>query len=271
MAVKHNRLDIVRVLVDTSATQYLQRDYNGMTPLHLAIKSGYAEITRLIAKTGPAEALTLEDAVGNTPLETATHLAFLKRLDVASCPIPRPYPMPPQVEWARTPFDLAKQERELPLLRETIQSLLDEGRLLEGSKLAKDLRDFAARLETKISEVKTAKTEKAGTAKDSSEQWTAEKDNIDPIATLQVVREAITARPSHRQLVHLSDVQIAVQKGLEEFTDAERKKRRNVSWRNRRGHDEDEELDREPEAPKTSVLTCTYVEHNMFAADWHKI
>lgn len=218
--MKNTRVDLVRLLVSTGAAQYLPRDVNGATPLQLAIKLRHPEITRLIADAGPAEALTLEDVVGHTPLEMAMREVFLSKIGSAAKPITQPHFLPPHVDFNKM-FNVASQEKELVQFRATIQSLLDEGRLVAGTKLATELQAFAERIERRIAETKAADIERKQTesaAADKAEpKWSAETDVTDVNEVLKVLLEALAARPGLRRLVHLSDVLESVQKGLEEF------------------------------------------------------
>lgn len=260
IAVKNGRLDLVRLLVDTGADQYLQRDFNGCTPLHIAVKFGHPEITRLVAAAGPAEALSLEDGVGNTALETATRQAFTSKLSVVSGPITCPRNMQPQVDWDKTPFDVAKQEAELPRFKATIQSLLDEGRLINGTKLTKELLAFAERLEGKIAMEKQATEERknADAKEDGGSKWVKESDICDLSAIVPILLEAITARPGHRRLVHLSDVLESVQIGLQEFCQ-ESKQKALV--------DRDDEPEPVETKPTVSFLTSDYCSGGMVYGD----
>lgn len=193
--------------------QYLIRDAKGSIPLHSAVNKVHSSITRLLAEAGPIDALLLEDGVGNTALETATRQAFVNKLNAVCNPhISQPSRLQPT--WTVQPFDLVKQERELPRLKATIQALLVEGRLTNGTKLYKELTAFAELLEKKVADEKALvipnedRKTKAGETEETFAGLPA------PSATLAVLTSVLGKRAVSRRLVHLSDVQRSVQASL---------------------------------------------------------
>lgn len=206
-------------MIDAGASQHLIRESGGYTPLQIAVKENRKEITKLLVEAGPIEALTLEDGVGNTPLEVATRQAFLAKLDVACCSFK--VHTTTRLDYNTKPFNFAKQEAELPLLRSTIETLLREGRLSNGTKLTKELLAFADHLEKKITEEKAAAEAKKLAKKDNSKEiggaFNIVRDTGTASEILMILTEALAARPSQRHLVHLSDVHQSVTKSLEKF------------------------------------------------------
>ena len=214
------RTDIVKLFLEAGASQFFVRDAEGYTPLQLAVKTNRPAIAALLAEAGPAEALTLEDGVGNTPREVAARQAFLAQLDVACGNFPAPQNL--QLNYNTRPFaDLAARELELPRLRATIDALLHEGRLAAGTKLTKELITFADRLEAKIAleKKREAEQESMEESKAKNDVGTKVETDIGGTASevLEVLNKALDARPALRQLVHLSDVHESVTKSLEQF------------------------------------------------------
>ncbi|KAF7790774.1 hypothetical protein EIP86_001731 [Pleurotus ostreatoroseus] len=257
----------------TSAAQYLQRDANGCIPLHLAVKFARPEITRLIATAGPVEALTIEDSVGTTPLETATRDTFVKKINSTQphAHFSKMHNLPPSFDWNRKPLDVAEQEKELVRLRETIQDLLDQGRLINGTKLAKELIAYADHLEGKIATEKAAAEE---AHKEEAGEWTPERDVEDTPTTLDVLVEALSSKAGMRRLVHLSDVHESVQTSFATSLEKEREMgvRRRV-WRSRRGGNDDDDEEQQEEKPlETTLLTCDYSTIPFWNSDiWSKV
>ncbi|KAJ3554073.1 hypothetical protein NM688_g3295 [Phlebia brevispora] len=262
IAVKDNRLDYVRLLVGTSAAQYLQRNASGNTPLHLAVKRGFPEMTQVIASAGPAEALTLEDGVGSTALETVTRNAFVAQIKGMSLPTSWMNGVIPSFDWHRTAFSVPKQTRELALLRETIQDLLDQGRLINGTKLAKELLAYADHLEAKIAAEKAAEEEKT---KKAAQGWTAEADTSDAAATLRVLSEALAARPGPRHLVHLDDVHESVKTSLKIALDNYNTQ---IRFTVPKKDDEFENPPAEEEQLPASLLVNDYDPNQMWGEPW---
>lgn len=213
------RIDLVELLLEAGASSFLVREAGGSTPLHLAVKSKFPKITKLLAEAGPAEALTLEDGVGNTPFEYAARQVFLEKMNAACGSFPAPQEL--QLNYHKRPFDLAKQTAELPRLRATIERLRRDGRLSAGTKLAKELTAFADRLEAKIAKARdaeeTKRKEEEAKAKTPDEKFAPPKDSCDASETLKVLTEALAARPALRQLIHVSDVHLSVTKSMEQY------------------------------------------------------
>jgi hypothetical protein len=110
------------------------------------------------------------------------------------------------------PFDVEKQKVEIPKLRATLDMLFADGRLVHGSKLAKELLTFAAHMEGKLA----IEVARENPAKQDTEE--AEVDHVASqgasMRTYAVLREAAAAHPGSRRLVHLADVQRSVQRNL---------------------------------------------------------
>lgn len=243
LAIKKGSLRLVRSLTQVEAAQYLIRDARGFIPLHVAVNSRDPNITRVVAEAGPTEALTLEDCVGNTALETAARLAFGRKLTpICDANIRQPSRFQPT--WTVKPFDVAKQESELTRFRDAIEALIVEGRLINGTKLCKELVFFAERLENRIEK------EKGLVA--SMEEPTSQDPDLDDITcgissasvTLKALMLSLNKRAGLRRLVHLGDVLHSVQTGL----DGIKVDKRPVVWK-------DEEDDTEP---PVSLLCASY-------------
>eukprot|EP00053_Salpingoeca_punica_P008260 m.74593 g.74593 ORF g.74593 m.74593 type:complete len:953 (-) comp14519_c0_seq1:63-2921(-) len=69
IAVLYNRLDIVRLLLETYKVDPNRTDRNNRTPLHIACMRGFAEICQMLMHNGADTAL--RDRGGNTPEELA--------------------------------------------------------------------------------------------------------------------------------------------------------------------------------------------------------
>ncbi|PSR72889.1 hypothetical protein PHLCEN_2v11256 [Hermanssonia centrifuga] len=242
IAIEERRVAVVRLLLDAGANSYLQRDCDGAIPLQIAVSHCLPEITRLLAAAGPAEALVLEDGVGNTPLETASREAFLGNLNAITASILTPQGLQPQ--WQIKPFDVSNQEKDLVRYKATLETLLSEGRLINGTKLCKELLAFADRLERKIISEKNAMEENKKGEEDAEQN--EPKDVADSRATFQILMEAIASRPCVRHLVHLSDVHESVTKGLEQHAESKE-------------HRTDKEDEEEPaQEPVTHTLASDY-------------
>lgn len=99
-------------------------------------------------------------------------------------------------------FDVEKQEVEIPKLRATLDELVADVRLVRGTKLANEHFMFASGMEEKLF------TEIARKKPEEKEDW------VDPavlkcstVRPFVLLRYAAAARPGHRHLAHLADVQ----------------------------------------------------------------
>ena len=212
----------------------------------MSVKASRAKITKMLAEASPVEALTLEDGVGNTPVETATRQAFLEKLEIVCGNFRQPSELRPN--YNQRPFDIEKQEKELPLLHSTIDDLLREGRLTRGTKLTKELLSFADRLEAKLAKEKALaeeqkKKEDIEKVKDEQESFAPARDSGTPSEVLKILLEELAKRPTLRHLVHLSDVHESVKRSLDKFN----KDKKNTKQVNKPADDdglpEEEEVD----------------------------
>jgi hypothetical protein len=197
---------------------FLSKDADGSAPLQIAVQDSSTALAELLIQFGSREQLYTENSVGQTPLEVAG-LKFLPRVK-GSNDAPRPSSPHENIENQvyslnrAAPFDVEKQKVEIPKLRATLDTLIADGRLVPGTKLATELFAFADRMEEKLA-IEAAPREDV--AKDVKED-----DEVDPTVAPRgttadvyvLLRDAAASRPGPRHLVHLSDVQRSVQQGL---------------------------------------------------------
>ena len=222
-AVKQKDTTTTRTVLGfgVGSTTLLRKDADGSIPLHIAVQNTNAALVKVLLRYGPTEQLYTENIVGQTPLDIAS-LKFLPRV-IGSVEVPVlnvPHVnVADQVNVLKTtaPFDVEKQKEEIPKLRSTLDLLLADGRLVNGTKLATELLAFASRMEEKLA---------AEVAKKDATKKDVEKDEADheaspntPATTYVLLRDAATARPGGRQLVHLADVQQSVQRSLTQQAD----------------------------------------------------
>ncbi|KAH9022591.1 hypothetical protein EDB84DRAFT_1564938 [Lactarius hengduanensis] len=192
----------------------LLRDADGSTPLHVAVQNADTALAEVLLKHGPTQLLYTENSVGQTPLDIAS-LKGLPRV-TGDMEVPRATELPTDVEnhlhtlRKSPPFDVEKQKTEIPKLRATLDMLLSDGLLADGSKVTTELLTFAGRMEEKLA-VETAR-------KNEAEKQAGEgEEKLEPGTTTRTyfaLRDAAAARPGTRQLVHLADVQRSVQRNL---------------------------------------------------------
>ncbi|KAH9930561.1 ankyrin [Amylocystis lapponica] len=255
IAVKRKRVDIVRILLSAKVHRTACRGQESLRKDH-----------RAPHQACPSEALYMEDAVGNTPLEFVTQGALLKNTGgsfTAETPDVRLLSESGVISESqllkniafKRPFVIAKQENELPRLRTTIQALLKEGRLRNGTTLTTELLAFADKMEAKL----VAEKAKANTAGEETEgeaagRATAE-DTPDISKTRKVLLTAVAERPAAqaRYLVHLIDVHRSVHSSLNSNSS------KNDVWRAQKTHDEElapeVQVDKEEDVKKKTFLT----------------
>jgi hypothetical protein len=208
-------------------------------------------IVELLLQYGPTEQLYTENSVGQTPLD----IASLKNLPrVTAFVRPRWPQLYADIDYQlrilqnAAPFDVEKQTVEIPKLRATLDALLADGPLVHDTKLATELLTFASHMEGKLA-IEMARKSAAGKATEGGD------GNDNPVApqgtaasTYALLRDAVAARPGHRQLVHLADVQHSVKRYL---TQAE-KTPFTSSRRIPKGDEERKEVD--PEEQRIAAL-----------------
>jgi hypothetical protein len=221
LAVKRECATTVRAILDfgVDPAVILRKDANGSTPLHIAVQNTNTAVVELLLQHGPTEQLYIENSVGQTPLD----IASLKNLPRVTAPVEPGWPLRPQVNIdyeLRTlknaaPFDVEKQKVEIPKLRVTLNYLLADGRLVRDTKLATELLAFADHLEGKLA-IEMERKSAAG-----EDTKGGDGNDVNPVApqgttasTYVLLRDAVAARPGHRQLVHLTDVQHSVKRCL---------------------------------------------------------
>ena len=224
VAVKGGHTMTTRAILDfgINPTIFLRKDADGSTPLDIAVQKTNTVLAELLLQYGPTEQFYTENSFGQTPLE----LAGLKFLPRVMGSIAAPRPDAPDVRVSNqvyslmnkrtAPFDVERQKVEIPKLRATLDALVADGRLVNGTKLATELFAFAGRMEEKLA-IEVARKDAA--KKDSGVN---EDDlDVDDLAShgttagmYTLLRDATAVRPGHRQLVHLADVQRFVQRSL---------------------------------------------------------
>ncbi|KAI0750408.1 hypothetical protein C8Q74DRAFT_1373995 [Fomes fomentarius] len=219
LAVKRSSIAALRLLLPFKADVFLLRDRDGSIPLHLAVTRSVPEIARMVGEAGPEEAYTLEDGVGNTPLE----IAVSNWLQYATTD-----GWNGEVGWVPTidqSFNFFLPEScnnvhrasmdEVESLRKTLEGLISQGRLRTGTKLATELVAFADRLENEAKK-KADSDDKNGTVKEDEDGSLELWDTADGGKTLDYITGVITQKSGlRRQLVHLSDVHVSVKSSLE--------------------------------------------------------
>jgi hypothetical protein len=221
LAVKRKCATTARAILDfgVDPAVILRKDADGSTPLHIAVQNTNTAIVGLLLQHGPTEQLYIENSVGQTPLD----IASLKNLPHVAASVGFDLPLQPQanIDYQLcilenvAPFDMEKQKVEIPKLRSTLDALLADGRLVHDTKLATKLLAFAGHLESKLA-IEMARKSAAG--KDTEG---GDGNEVNPVApqgttasTYALLRDAVAARPGHRQLVHLADVQHSVKRCL---------------------------------------------------------
>jgi len=153
--------------------------------------------------------LCVEDGVGSTAFESTVMNRFRERMDHFTRD-----DYIPQIDCVdasgakKDParFDLAHLEKELPRLRETIDSLLKVGKLRKDTKIEKELVRFAEMMEERMRELQQTRVGRVEPKKPEKENPTDVKDYD---ATCDVVKGALDHIQT-RELVHLIDVQKSV-------------------------------------------------------------
>ena len=209
--MKRHCIVAVRLFLRFKAPVFLLRDRSGSTPLHISTKNTLPEITRWLGEAGPEETLTLEDGVGNTPLE----MAISQWLQVSTGNNgPGSLPQIPTISESLHPFSNDRPqptEEDVQKLKDTVERLNAQGRLRNGTKLATELVAFASKIEADVKK----RAEAAAAADEKKEDEGAEfkplMEDRNCWKTLDYIASAVASKPHlRRQLVHLDDVHRSV-------------------------------------------------------------
>lgn len=217
LAIKNNSKNIVESIVDFTKTGLLIRNLDGFIPLHLSIHEGLEEITNIIIDASPTEVLHMENGVGETPIEMAqlrAQKAWIAEYrfwaEAQNFPQLNTEPNHDSSRGSRPRSAvLARQKIEVPKLRTTINNLLRNGGLIQGSTLADALGAFADRMEAKLKE----EEQEEQTRIDDKSADNGMGCHTTPArkAVSQLLKKAVSARPAPRSLVRVIDVQRSVQ------------------------------------------------------------
>jgi len=211
IAVKLGKTRTVRHLLESKRCDLLLKNVNGYTPLHVAAQEGFVEITGLILRASPHEALRHENGVGELPLEIASQQDLLWRTR-EKFSRNSPAGVLPSFNFQTRPPRFGEQAGlEIAKLRIILNKLLCDGILRKDTTLANELLAFADRMQVKLSEV-TPVPEGTTTIANKDP-----KDAVDRPRTLQLIREAAALSPGVRQLLHVLDVQKSVHGDLAKF------------------------------------------------------
>lgn len=202
----------MELLVKFTTQGILARSASGSTPLHVATQKGYAAIANILLEAGPPELLHMENGVGETAVNLAYINALVERIEqfnrtdyanVGQLNVDR-------IDEHTERFNVARLEIEIPMLWETIDQLLKEGRLRPGTQLTDALQWFAKWMEAKFRRAKEINDERTKSVK-SDKDDRAPGDRCDHQKTLEYLKAGIVAKPGKRDLVHLIDVQRSIE------------------------------------------------------------
>ncbi|KAF8629466.1 hypothetical protein AX15_003428, partial [Amanita polypyramis BW_CC] len=213
-AVESGAIKVVEMLLARSNTANTIRDSDGRLPLHIAVGKGFTRIIKLLIDASPTT-LLMENGVGSTPLETVSSICFRFDMEGASNNNPRsPIQAYEGQGTGKDPerFKLAHLEEELPRLRETIDSLLKEGRLRKNTKLEKELLAFSGRMEEHMHRLQQAPVivKKEKPTKEDEDP----SEHGDFKAARDLIKETLNHMTGKRELVHLIDVQKSMDRNL---------------------------------------------------------
>ncbi|KAI0059341.1 ankyrin [Artomyces pyxidatus] len=212
LACRRQRTAMIQSLLDSGLLEeevFLTKDANGSTPLHAAILMYQDRAISALAAAGPAEALHIENGVGDTPLEAAfqkyLHSNRISPLHLITEQLPA---FGPLVQLKARPDD--QLPGEVIKLRTTVTGLLEEGTLVRGTRLADELLAFTQKMETEW-QIPTPSTEPgARSLRSGAHQEAARR-------VYALVKEAVASRPAARGMLRTVDAQDLFQKALHRY------------------------------------------------------
>jgi len=255
-----------------SKNSILLQDVDGRAPLHCAVVNSFSSIVKTLVAAAP-DALTMENGVGNTPLEIASLKDLIQRVSNFTTSSQqgrysqsgdelRPNGL--DVEPRRIQISLIeKYEAELEETREVVGTMLDQATIAMKEKevLKMELTKWLNRVTEMVriakeseapNEAKRQKEAEVFEKKDKAERY-PQKDSADISETLSVIHEYLKTLSDggssiRRQLIHLLDVQKSVGATLIKVTRGEvgdDDGYQRFSYRRRRQYEDEEELQEE--------------------------
>jgi hypothetical protein len=194
-------------------------DVDGQTPLHNAVSKSYAEITEELLAAVPAEALHIEDCVGNSPLDVAALLELGGRMRQFKSNTQTPHREeinPGYQKIAGNPLDiyLDNADKIVEMLGSLEQS---QGKY--KAKIISVITRWAAQREAKLPiyrENKRLRDEKDEEFKKLAHKPVGNlldaRDAADSQQVWKLLHKAASESPAHvpRRLIHLFEVQQSV-------------------------------------------------------------
>lgn len=216
--MKQQKLEIVKLLATQKNSSFTRRDVHGFTPLYIAVKMGAPEMTEILCDVSPLETLYMENSVGDTILETSTQVDFFNRMRTEFR-----YQSRSEVQeldcdasmvtqsrnWNWKPQSVQDREQRIPQLQAAIKQLLEDGHLVQGTKISTELSNFVTRLEADLEQAKEEE-------KESNKEKPTNEVTVIPVATfyehqktaehIQNFAAKVGASNIRRDLIHILDV-----------------------------------------------------------------
>ena len=182
---------------------------NCKRPSYIAVRCGSSRVAKMLIDASPST-LFMEDGVGSTAFDSAALNLFGERMDhfsrkTFSLQVATSNPTTANKDPER--FDLGHLERELPRLRETIDSLLKVGKLRKDTKLERELLGFAEKMEDHMRRLQQTPV---AVGREEENLIDVQDRNV----TYAVIKEALDHVQGERQRVHLLEVQKSVDGSL---------------------------------------------------------
>jgi hypothetical protein len=208
------------------------RDSDGCLPLHVAVLKCFSRVSKMLINASPPT-VYLENGVGNTPFETISGIRS-QWLTNSLLTLPHvQHLIPSFVDENTERFDLSRLEKELPLLRQRINLLMEDGKIRKGTKLEQELVAFADVMEGHMRRLQHAPEIKrlrldgelppAEIQVETVKEDECDKKDVDASSTYWVIQEAQKSVQGKRELVHLIDVQKSVDRNLSIFESTKQK------------------------------------------------
>ncbi|RXW22626.1 hypothetical protein EST38_g3223 [Candolleomyces aberdarensis] len=223
IAVKNGKVEMTKVILEFDNTTASYANIDGQTPLHYAVHEGYAKIAGLLLGTPLHGGLLREDAIGQTPLEVSVLKELLLRLRTSIRVSPNTL-SPDQLVYSRERILIDKLEEQLPRLQEIVKVLLDQGVPTNPQKFGFELNAFIKTMESKLKDAKSQREKlppqpASREAEDESAKRN-QKESANVERTWYVLQDAVAAGPYNlqRDLIKLLDVQLSVRANLDKVS-----------------------------------------------------
>jgi Ankyrin repeat len=240
MAAKTGAYKAIELLLQAAPSLATVRNIDGQTPLHIACDAGWKNSVALLIQAAP-RAVFMENAVGQTPYDTTYQADLASRAQERFNHIRVNTLSPSDVRADPQRNQIYDIEDKIPLLKETVEWLLAEGRPVDPESFKFNITSFISTLESQLALAKEAEKKLPPLPVKKVEEDPSPSDNGSHREVYNLCKREAESKPKEqRDLIKLLDVQLSVKANLDkaarnpkaqDVDSDEEEEEENVAWR----------------------------------------